>query len=59
MDILGAGTVAFMDIGLPGMDGYEVARAIRNAGRALTLVAVAGYAQPDHVRHLLERGRSA
>jgi PAS domain S-box-containing protein len=45
--------VVLCDIGLPGMDGYEVARAIRREpGLAdVRLVAVSGYAQPeDRVR---------
>lgn len=39
--------VAFVDIGLPVMDGYEVAQRLRQAsnGKALTLVAVTGYGQ--------------
>jgi signal transduction histidine kinase len=41
--------VVLCDIGLPGMDGYEVARAIRAdaALRGIRLVAVSGYAQPE------------
>lgn len=36
--------IAFIDIGLPGFDGYEVARRLRAAtGKALTLVALSGY----------------
>jgi signal transduction histidine kinase len=39
---------ALIDLGLPGIDGYEVARAIRAAGLAdVLLVAVSGYGQPD------------
>jgi PAS domain S-box-containing protein len=36
-----------LDIGLPGMDGYEVARRLREAarGRPLLLVALTGYGQ--------------
>ena len=35
-----------MDIGLPGIDGFEVARRIRRgAGREITLVAMTGYGQ--------------
>ncbi len=39
--------LAFLDIGLPVMDGYELARRLRenNPARALTLVAVTGYGQ--------------
>jgi len=38
--------VAIIDIGLPGLDGYEVARRIRAAGDAdVLLVAVTGYGQ--------------
>jgi CheY-like chemotaxis protein len=45
--------VVFLDIGLPIMDGYEVARRLRAAyGRErLMLVALTGYAQnPDDAR---------
>jgi signal transduction histidine kinase/ActR/RegA family two-component response regulator len=38
--------VAFVDVGLPGFDGYEVARRIREGlGRDVLLVAVTGYGQ--------------
>jgi CheY-like chemotaxis protein len=41
--------VAFIDIGLPQMDGYEVARRLRASGlgREIRLVALTGYGQPD------------
>jgi len=41
--------VALVDIGLPGMDGYEVARAVRERpeGRSLFLVALTGYGGAD------------
>jgi signal transduction histidine kinase/ActR/RegA family two-component response regulator len=39
--------VAIVDIGLPGMDGYAVARHVRNAlQRDILLVALTGYGQP-------------
>jgi len=40
--------VVFCDIGLPGMDGFDVARAFRadDALRGTYLVALSGYAQP-------------
>ncbi len=38
--------VALVDIGLPGMDGYQVARELRRAfGSRLKLVAITGYGQ--------------
>jgi CheY-like chemotaxis protein len=41
--------VVFCDIGLPGMNGYEVARAFRadEAFRSTLLVALSGYAQSE------------
>jgi len=40
--------IAVIDIGLPGVDGYEVAKAIRSAdyGKDAFLVALTGYGQP-------------
>ena len=37
--------VVLMDIGLPGIDGYEVARHIREQTAKPTLVAMTGYGQ--------------
>ncbi|ABS24247.1 multi-sensor hybrid histidine kinase [Anaeromyxobacter sp. Fw109-5] len=50
--------VVLCDIGLPGMDGYEVARAIRSdlALADLPLVALTGYALPDDQRRAIEAG---
>jgi CheY-like chemotaxis protein len=41
--------IAFIDIGLPQMDGYEVARRLRASDRcrAIRLVALTGYGQPS------------
>jgi CheY-like chemotaxis protein/two-component sensor histidine kinase len=40
--------VAIVDIGLPGMDGYAVARLVREAlGQEVILVALTGYGQPS------------
>ena len=40
--------IAFLDLGMPGMDGFELAQRIRSVspGRAVTLVAVSGRDQP-------------
>ncbi len=41
--------IAFVDIGLPGIDGYEVARRVRaHDGRAPYLVALSGYGSREH-----------
>ena len=43
--------VALLDIGLPGMNGYEVARHLRGNGgtsKAL-LIAMTGYGQPEDI----------
>src|SRR6202012_3532737 len=42
-------TIALLDIGLPVMDGYEVATRLRGlpGGAALKLVAVTGYGQDE------------
>jgi CheY-like chemotaxis protein len=50
------------DLGLPGMSGYDVARALRAeapAGRPLRLIAVSGYTRPEDVRRALEAGFDA
>jgi len=40
--------VAIVDIGLPGMNGFEIARAVRaRADRPITLVAVTGYGRRE------------
>jgi PAS domain S-box-containing protein len=43
--------IVFCDIGLPGMDGFEVARAFRadEALKGVFLVALSGYALPEDV----------
>ncbi len=50
--------IVLCDLGLPGMDGYEVARAIRGHPelRDVHLVAVSGYALPEDVRCAREAG---
>ena len=49
--------VALVDIGLPGIDGYEVARRIRADGeRRPLLIALTGYGQPEDRRRADEAG---
>jgi len=52
--------VALIDIGLPGLDGFQVAEQIRAAlGTGILLVALTGYGQPDDRRQALEAGFNA
>ena len=50
-----------LDIGMPGMDGYEVARRIRATarGRDIALVALTGYGQIEDRSRALEAGFDA
>jgi signal transduction histidine kinase/CheY-like chemotaxis protein len=49
--------VALVDIGLPGMDGYEVARSIRGKlGTGVVLIALTGYGQPEDKERALQAG---
>jgi CheY-like chemotaxis protein len=47
-------TVALLDIGLPAMDGYELARRLRQVPGLsdIRLIAVSGYGESPAVRHL-------
>ena len=49
------------DIGLPDVDGYEIARTLRadDALRSTRLVALSGYAQPEDKRRAREAGFDA
>ena len=51
-------SVVVLDIGLPDMDGYMVARALRaNAALpGLTLIALTGYGQPEDIRKSHDAG---
>jgi CheY-like chemotaxis protein len=52
--------VALVDIGLPELDGYEVARRVRAAlGRDIFLIALTGYGQPHDHRRAFEAGFDA
>jgi PAS domain S-box-containing protein len=50
---------ALIDIGLPGMDGYEVARRIRADLPGARLVALTGYGQPEDRERALAAGFDA
>jgi signal transduction histidine kinase len=50
--------IAFVDIGLPDRNGYEVARALRalGGGRSLRLIALTGYGDAEHRRQSVASG---
>lgn len=49
--------LALVDIGLPGVDGYTVARRVRQAiGENVFLVALSGFGQPEDKKRALEAG---
>jgi len=52
--------VVLVDIGLPGLDGYEIARRLRmkqeKLGVQWRLIALTGYGQPEDVRRATEAG---
>jgi two-component system CheB/CheR fusion protein len=48
--------VLILDIGLPDIDGYEVARQVRSSGCAARLIAVTGYGNVEDVQRAREAG---
>jgi two-component system CheB/CheR fusion protein len=50
--------VALLDIGLPGLDGYELARRARQdeRGRRVRLIAATGYGMPQDVEDACRAG---
>ena len=52
--------VAVVDVGLPGRDGYEVARGLRRAlAGEVTLIALTGYGHAEDRRRTREAGFDA
>ena len=50
--------VVLLDLGMPLMDGYELARRLRQSPRGsdMRLIAVTGWAQPEHLQRTREAG---
>jgi CheY-like chemotaxis protein len=50
--------IVLLDLKMPGMDGYEVARRLRQqpGGAAMRIVALTGWGQDDHKRRTKEAG---
>jgi signal transduction histidine kinase/CheY-like chemotaxis protein len=51
--------VGVLDIGLPGMDGYELARRIRETDFTIKLIALTGYGQSSDVEAAIRAGFDA
>ncbi len=51
--------VAILDIGLPGLDGYELARVLRTEHPRVRLIALTGYGQETDAAAALEAGFDA
>ena len=51
-------SIVLLDIGMPGMDGYEVARRIRQQpeNRDIVLIALTGWGQDEDRQHSQEAG---
>ena len=49
--------IVFLDVGMPGRSGYDVARALRDAhGEGLVIVAVTGWGQPEDRQRTSQAG---
>ncbi len=51
-------TLGLLDIGLPGMDGYQLAQAMRARGISAPLIAITGYSQASDRRRAIASGFS-
>ncbi len=48
--------IVLLDIGLPGLDGYEVAQRLRARDDCPRLIAITGYGQPQDRERALHAG---
>ena len=48
--------IVVLDVGLPGMNGYEVAQVLRQRDECPELIAVTGYGQAADTRRALDAG---
>jgi signal transduction histidine kinase/CheY-like chemotaxis protein len=51
--------VVLLDIGLPDMNGYQVAQRIRSAGAAVRIIALTGYGQSEDLQRARDSGFDA
>lgn len=51
--------IVLLDIGLPDINGFEVARQIRGEGNSIVLVALTGYGQAEDIERAREAGFDA
>jgi DNA-binding response OmpR family regulator len=48
--------IVLLDIGLPGLDGYQVAERLRAKDNSPRLIAITGYGQPEDRKRALDAG---
>ena len=48
--------VVLLDLGLPGLDGYQVAQELRRGGDRPKIIAITGYGQPEDVQRMRRAG---
>jgi two-component system, chemotaxis family, CheB/CheR fusion protein len=48
--------VVLLDLGMPAMDGYELAKSLRHRIPEAVLIALSGYTQDAHKTHAREAG---
>jgi two-component system CheB/CheR fusion protein len=51
--------VVLLDIGLPELDGYEVAQRLRASGSTVRLIALTGYGQAEDIQRTRAAGFDA
>ena len=48
--------IILLDIGMPDIDGYEVAQQLRTSGFSKRVVALTGYGKPEDIQQAIDAG---